>query len=56
MQYIDDHEVQLDQVVTAPLPKIPLDISLRGKRFSFGINLKKKIIKFLFSSLAGYRW
>jgi transcription initiation factor TFIID subunit 6 len=29
VQCIDDHELQLDQVITAPLPKIPLDISIR---------------------------
>ncbi|CAF4278369.1 unnamed protein product [Rotaria sp. Silwood2] len=29
VQCIDDHELQLDQVITAPLPKVPLDISLR---------------------------
>jgi transcription initiation factor TFIID subunit 6 len=26
---IDDHELQLDQVITAPMPKIPLDVSIR---------------------------
>ncbi|CAF3598375.1 unnamed protein product [Rotaria sp. Silwood1] len=29
VQCIDDHELQLDQVITAPLPKVPLDISIR---------------------------
>ncbi|CAF3342888.1 unnamed protein product [Rotaria socialis] len=29
VQCIDDHELQLDQVITAPLPKIPFDISIR---------------------------
>ncbi len=37
VQCIDDHELQLDQVITAPLPKIPLDISIRSTyQFSFG--------------------
>jgi hypothetical protein len=31
VQCIDDHELQLDQVITAPLPKIPLDVSIRSK-------------------------
>ncbi|CAF1381193.1 unnamed protein product [Rotaria sordida] len=29
VQCIDDHELQLDQVITAPLPKVPLDFSIR---------------------------
>ena len=33
VQCIDDHEVQLDQVIMAPMPKLPLDISIRGEIF-----------------------
>jgi len=29
VQCLDDHEVQLDQIITAPMPKVPLDISIR---------------------------
>jgi transcription initiation factor TFIID subunit 6 len=30
VQYIDDREVQLDEVITSALPKLPLDISIRA--------------------------
>jgi hypothetical protein len=30
---MDDHEVQLDQVITAPMPNLTLDISIRGEIF-----------------------
>lgn len=30
VQCIDDHELQLDQVISGPLPKIPLDVSIRA--------------------------
>jgi len=29
VQCLDDHELPLDQVITGPLPKLPLDISIR---------------------------
>ncbi len=32
-QCMDDHEVQLDQVITAPMPNLTLDISIRGEIF-----------------------
>ncbi len=50
VQYIDDREVQLDQVITSALPKLPLDISIRGKT-SFLV-WKKNVNGFLCSSLA----
>jgi len=50
VQCIDDHEVQLDQVITAPMPKIPLDISIRSKFLCSG-STTKTIAEF-FSSLA----
>jgi hypothetical protein len=31
VQCIDDHEVQLEQMINASIPKLPLDISLRSK-------------------------
>jgi transcription initiation factor TFIID subunit 6 len=40
VQCIDDHELQLDQVITAPMPKIPLDICIRSKRHFFWIETK----------------
>jgi len=42
VQCIDDHEVQLDQVITAPMPKIPLDISIRSKFLCSGSTKKQK--------------
>lgn len=30
VQCLDDHELPLDQVITGPLPKLPLDISIRS--------------------------
>ncbi|CAF1446762.1 unnamed protein product [Adineta ricciae] len=29
VQCIDDHEIHLDQVIAAPMPKLPLDVSIR---------------------------
>ncbi|CAF1489438.1 unnamed protein product [Adineta steineri] len=47
VQCIDDHKLQLDQVITAPMPKIPLDISTRthwltieGKQSTINENLE----------------
>lgn len=34
---IDDHELQLDQVICAPLPKIPLDVSIRSNFYFWEI-------------------
>ena len=37
VQYIDDHELQLDQVISGPIPKIPLDVSIRGRLACFTV-------------------
>lgn len=46
VQCIDDHELQLDQVISGPLPKIPLDVSIRG---SFYFIITKSFLIFTFS-------
>ncbi|CAF4117651.1 unnamed protein product, partial [Adineta steineri] len=44
VQYIHDHELQLDQVITAPMPKIPLDFYM--KMFSASTHgLRNRIVQ-----------
>lgn len=30
MHFLDDHEVELSDIISTPLPKLPIDVTVKG--------------------------